>query len=297
MFVFVILHYKSLNETLECVNSIHRNVQSANKVIIIVDNHSPNGSGEVLAETYKNSSDVVVLLNEDNLGYARGLNTGISYAKDHYDIDFVVLLNNDTEICGQNWENIIVKKFYEYHFHVLGPDIVAPDNSHSNPMKEKIRGTRDLLKQMCRLVFDIMISFFYLDNIVDWSKAFVKRLVRYQVTDKRVVDQDCFDVQLHGSCFILSKLFLERYEGLFSDTFLFYEEDILRYMARRDGLLIMYTPQIVLLHKEGVATKCDTATRRRKELFSNKHSLKSCMIFYRLMRRDRKQAPPRLRTN
>jgi GT2 family glycosyltransferase len=290
MFVFIILHYKSLKETLECVQSIYHNVQTANKVIIIVDNHSPNGSGEALAKTYQESSEVIVLLNEQNLGYAKGLNTGISYAKAHYDYDFMVLMNNDTEICGRNWENTITNKFNEYSFHVLGPDVVALDHSHSNPMNQKIRGIRDLLKQMCGLIIDILISFFYLDNIADKSKAFVKRLIGYQVTDERAVDQDCFHVQLHGSCIILSKLFFEKYEGLFSDTFLYYEEDILSYMAQRDGLLIMYTPQIVLLHKEGVATRCDTATRRRKELFSNMHSFKSCMIFLQLIRKDRKQA-------
>jgi GT2 family glycosyltransferase len=287
MFVFVILHYKTMDATVECVNSINQNFNN-DKVIIIVDNNSPNGSGKDLSELYQDKENIIILRNLHNQGYARGLNTGIAYAKEHYSFDFIILLNNDTEIYGMNWDSTIHDKFNEYKFHVLGPDIIALDNSHGNPMVEKINGVPDLIKIMGTQLIDIVINFLYLKKFTDNMKSFIKKLIRYHKPDLRIIDQDNLNVQLHGSCLILSKLFFEKQEGLYGDTFLYYEEEILRYLAKRDNLLLMYTPQIRLIHKEGLATKCDLGTYRKKEIFFNKHSFQSCRIFLRLMLSDRK---------
>ncbi len=49
--------------------------------IVIVDNASPDKSGALLKEHYKNDDHVEVLLNQENLGFARGNNVGFRYAE------------------------------------------------------------------------------------------------------------------------------------------------------------------------------------------------------------------------
>lgn len=47
-FCFIILHYKNLQDTLECVNSIKKNILEKSYKIIIVDNGSLDGTTEKL---------------------------------------------------------------------------------------------------------------------------------------------------------------------------------------------------------------------------------------------------------
>ncbi len=57
MICFVILHYMVLEETVKCIESIEaQGVDSFSVKIIVVDNASPNGTGKMLQEKYKNSN-------------------------------------------------------------------------------------------------------------------------------------------------------------------------------------------------------------------------------------------------
>ncbi|EMF0409107.1 glycosyltransferase, partial [Enterococcus faecium] len=72
MIGFEVLHYETINETIQCVESILSNV--INPVIVVVDNASSNNSGNELIEKFKSYDNVFVLINEKNLGFAKGNN-------------------------------------------------------------------------------------------------------------------------------------------------------------------------------------------------------------------------------
>ena len=76
---FVILHYQSLEETDVCVRNILKKLPNRGK-IFVVDNGSPNGSGEALQEKYRDAPDVTIILTGKNLGFARGNNVGFREA-------------------------------------------------------------------------------------------------------------------------------------------------------------------------------------------------------------------------
>jgi GT2 family glycosyltransferase len=72
--------------------------------IIVVENASTDGSLAIL-ESY--GDKIVVLKNEKNLGFAGGVNVGITYALDQ-DFDAVALLNNDA-VATPEWLQELVK--------------------------------------------------------------------------------------------------------------------------------------------------------------------------------------------
>ena len=74
-FVYLILHYNVIDETVKSVDSIKNNA-SGNYKIIIVDNASPNGTAKDLRELYGSDKDIVLLFNDENLGFAKGNNVG-----------------------------------------------------------------------------------------------------------------------------------------------------------------------------------------------------------------------------
>ncbi|MCM1157834.1 MAG: glycosyltransferase [Bacteroidales bacterium] len=85
----VILSYNLLEQTRECVESIRRNNIKSSYEIIIVDNHSTDGSVSWLEK----QEDIKVIYNSENKGFPTGCNQGIKIAEPEEDI---FLLNNDT---------------------------------------------------------------------------------------------------------------------------------------------------------------------------------------------------------
>ena len=53
-YVFLILHYQSLDLTNKCIESITEKCADYDYHIVVVDNASPNNSGKALEEKYKN---------------------------------------------------------------------------------------------------------------------------------------------------------------------------------------------------------------------------------------------------
>lgn len=95
-----ILHYNSYEKTEVCVNSCLKQVGDDIKIIII-DNFSTNDSLEKLKKTFGNIDNVSFLENKENYGFAKGNNIGIKYALE-MGIEYTFLLNNDTELIGEN---------------------------------------------------------------------------------------------------------------------------------------------------------------------------------------------------
>ena len=86
MFCYIILHYKVLEETLACVQSIKESNPNS-KRLVIIDNFSNNGTGEKLQELYRSDKEIDVLIHYENAGFARGNNVAYQFAKERYNPD------------------------------------------------------------------------------------------------------------------------------------------------------------------------------------------------------------------
>ena len=89
----IILHYGSLANTIECLQSVFA-LDYPLFETIVVDNSLHPTDGKTLRELFP----ITLLSMPENLGYAEGNNQGIAYAIKH-DCTYVLLLNNDTVIA------------------------------------------------------------------------------------------------------------------------------------------------------------------------------------------------------
>ena len=78
---FVILNYNLYQDTISCVASIKNRIDTRRYKIIIVDNASVNGAGELLREYYKTDQQIEIILLTKNIGFAKGNNIGINQAR------------------------------------------------------------------------------------------------------------------------------------------------------------------------------------------------------------------------
>lgn len=92
---FVILNYKTYQEAIACTESIFSSQTYEDIKVVIVDNGSRNESVAALRERFGEDERVHLVTSPDNLGFAKGNNLGIAYAREHFDPDFIVAANSD----------------------------------------------------------------------------------------------------------------------------------------------------------------------------------------------------------
>jgi GT2 family glycosyltransferase len=108
---YVILHYVTAKDTIECIKSIENLQTDYETSIVVVDNASGNDSLEEVKEITSNYNNITYIKNEKNLGFAKGNNVGFRYAKYELNADFIILLNNDTVIEQPDFSEKIVQKY------------------------------------------------------------------------------------------------------------------------------------------------------------------------------------------
>lgn len=276
-FLFVILHYLTLNDTLEAVLSIKK--WEPESRIVIVDNASDNGSIERLRELFYDDKLIDIIVSTENLGFAKGNNLGISYAMEKYSSDFICLMNNDV-ILIESITKMIQNEYESSHFSVLGPMIYTADGRcDDNPgvnTPMSMMKLNSLIKSLKRM---ILINKMHLGLFIDY----ICKIVRGGGIARKNYLERVEDVQLHGCFWVFSPEFFSVFDGLYPETFLNMEEDILFWQVQKANLKTVYNPAIHVFHKEDCASKELWPSESRRAVVKLQNMLDSAYAFARLM--------------
>lgn len=282
---YIILHYKTLEDTIKCIESIKDLEKENNTVnIVVVDNASKDGSIQEIKS--KNSyNNIYFIINDKNLGYAQGNNIGIKFAKENLKSDFVVVINSDTEIKDKSFTNSFIRLFEQEKFYILGPRVIGYyDGDNQSPISMDIDSSKvdvviQLLKTSARwLVWKINIYNIFRKFITLKKKNSLKSSYCDTIQGKRY-----YKGILHGSCLIFSPLFLNNWNGFYSKTFLYREEAILFYILDRLNCKYMFTKEITIYHKSGISTNKVYRNMRKKYLFVYKYGFFSQLQQLKIM--------------
>lgn len=274
--VYLILHYLAGMDTIECVESILQatNESEHENIVLVVDNGSENSSYTDLKMKFKDENRVVLLRNSENLGFARGNNVGFVYAKNELKADFIVQLNNDTIINQKDFSEILVNKFHETGYSVLGPDILTADGFHQNPGDKQFWTFSELLVFRIKRKIENLLYYFKLGQL---RNKIVK--VKGDVYRKNKLEKEKTHTILHGACLIFSPLYIRKFNGMCDKTFLYWEEDILKLYADFYGFLMLYSPQLEIYHKEDAATNMQDSIISKREIRKNRYIIQSLDIY------------------
>jgi len=126
----IVLSYNNLELLKNCIESIRKYTKKEDYELIVVDNNS----NEEVKEYLKKQDDIILKLNDENYGYPKGCNIGITLASKDNDI---LLLNNDT-IVTTNWlENLRKCLYSRDDIGVVGPVCGKIDNLQYLELKYK----------------------------------------------------------------------------------------------------------------------------------------------------------------
>lgn len=276
-FGFVILHYQTVDETLRCIESVRTMIENADYEIIVVDNGSPNHSGQLIREKYLSVKNLNVIISSSNEGFARGNNIGFAYARDILQCNFIILLNNDTEIVEKNFTEIIEKEYQISHCAVIGPTILKNGvETLDNPgRKEPFRETKlRLFIRMNQML--LFLSYLHADLL--FGKIFELYVSGNKKREMMHTGERQEDVALHGCCLILTPEFTANENGLDPRTFMYMEEDILYEKMHRKKMKMVYLPELRIEHREASATREKFKKDYEKRRFVYRNTIRSARV-------------------
>lgn len=91
----IIVNYNTYDLTKQTIESVIKEHHNFNYEVILVDNASSDGSINKLQDKFRNivtTKKLHIIINKDNLGFAKANNIGIKFARGKY----ILLLNSDT---------------------------------------------------------------------------------------------------------------------------------------------------------------------------------------------------------
>lgn len=279
---FVILHYMSFDCTNECIESIIKSINFSDYDynIVLVDNASKNDSFIKLKDKFEKYQNIYFIKNKNNLGFAKGNNVGYKFAKYELNSDFIILLNNDTVIKQSDFIDVIIKKFEETNYFVLGPDIINSSGIHQNPQRINLIELKELKNMIKKTKVKLLLNYLGLEDIIVDLYKFLKSLLKSNEKQQtNYHDNEQINVQLHGACLIFSPLYVSKFDGLYDKTFLYMEEDILFYTMQKENYKTLYSPDIKIIHKEDGSTDFVYKENSKKRRFIYKNLIKSSRIY------------------
>lgn len=272
-FCFVILHYLTSKDTVDCINSILK--LNSESQIVVVDNGSKNGSIEIVKNAFKDKLNIHFIENDENLGFASGNNIGYEYAKNELHSDFIAVINNDIIVDSPDFIELVYDTFVKTQFYVLGPDIESlVDHGHQNPMISDDLNIKYIKREIVRYKLLYLISKLGIYDILKKSVSNEK-----EKTTKNIKLDYCENVQLHGSFLVFSTRFIENEDMCFRPgTFLYLEEAILFNYCLKMHYKTVFNPNIHVYHKEDSSTSSQFNIQKEKREFVFKNMIRSLKV-------------------
>jgi len=226
----VLLNYKTLNHTVECLESLER-ATYPNMDIIVVDNDSGKNEAKILEKIARRlSKQTYVLRTKKNLGFSGGTNVGIKFALKHLSPKYILLLNNDTIVSRGFLEPLV--DFLEKH-----PDAGA------------------VTGKIYYYDFDGKNNVFWsAGGEINWITA-----GRYHYGHNKEDKGQLNKVRKVGfisCCYCLVRSEVFNKVGLLPEEYFFGVEEMeFSLMVRRAGYSLYYVPSSVIWHKVGKSHK------------------------------------------
>ncbi|GFI68581.1 hypothetical protein IMSAG249_00398 [Lachnospiraceae bacterium] len=247
----VVLHYKVMEVTLQCIKSLI-NIYGSDMMVVVVDNGSDDETTQDLIRYSLKKKNIQIIISKNNLGFSRGNNLGYLYLK-RQGCDFIILLNNDVIMFQQDFIEKIEEEYAQSKFDILGPAIIDRQGRIVTSYPQKpVHST----------IWAIYLG--QITCIVKWVLSFIKldvKLAGY-IANKQNKEIG-FDSRLRyenvlisGCCIVFSKEYIKKFDGLNPNTFMYLEEEILFARANKNYLKIVYTPAVKIIHIGEAATSC-----------------------------------------
>ncbi len=220
----IIPSYNTRDLLRACIQSIYQHTKDITFEIICLDDNSPDGSADMVAEAFP---EVILVRNKVNQYYAKNNNLGMRMSRARY----ACLLNSDTMLIDNAFQALI--RFMDEHPEaaVCSPKLLNPDGS----VQHHIRGFAGWET--------------FLLQTLNWHKLFPRsRLMnRYYHTDfdySRAQQAE----SVGTTAYVIRRSTWEQ-AGMLDERFQHYMPDLAyNYMLNQKGYKLYYSPSAEVVH-------------------------------------------------
>lgn len=289
---FNVLHYQSFEATTMCVDSLLKLKGIESCLIIILDNGSPNDSFELLKNRYNNNAIIKLLHSNKNLGFSEGNNRLYCEAKS-FNPKFIIALNNDVEIRQSDFIYRLKKIYSDHKAYVIGPDVYCPrGQEHQSPLYRQLPSKEDVENLINGCKFELahidQASSLYQHSEKTWK---IRKHIPYWLIElrKRLKHENInllykqkliINPILQGSCIIVTSLFINNEDLLFTpDTGFYCEELILALRCKFLGYNTLYAGDLKVLHWHGISSGFQSVPSRKNLMLKNQRLIKAYSMY------------------
>jgi len=228
----VIVNYNVRYFLEQAILSVQKAIEGFAAEIIVVDNHSADGSLEMLKTRFP---EVVLIANSENTGFSKANNQGIQIAKGEY----VLLLNPDTIVEEDTFKKCLA--FMDTHPDAGAVGVRMIDGA-GKYLPESKRGFPSPWVAFCKISG---LSYFF-----PGSRAFSGYYLGHLPQDQT----NQIDI-LSGAFMFMRRTALDKAGWLDEDFFMYGEDIDLSYRISRSGFKVYYLPETNIVHYKGESTK------------------------------------------
>ena len=239
--VSIIIPTKDLPNMLSrCLESIYKETDYENYEVIVVDNGSVLEETKELFKKYQEKKNFKVLPYDKEFNFSLINNFAVEKASGEY----IVLLNNDTEIISKNWLKSMVGYAMQDHIGAVGVKLLYPSDTiqHGGII----------------LGIDGVARHAFLNNDADTYGFYGRMLVPY--------DYSC----VTAACLMVKKEKYLEVGGLEEELKVAYNDLDFNLKLRQKGYYNVFLPQVELYHFESKSRGLDTTTEKYKQYLKEK---------------------------
>ena len=238
----IMINYNTYELTKAAIESIFTYTKELIYEIILIDNASPDGSGEKLKGLF--ADRIKYIGNSENLGTSKAFNQGLSIAEGKY----ILWLNTDILLFDN-----FVKKLYDFMEEnadcgVCGGNLLNAEKKPSHSFRKKMISVKTLKQDKC---------------ITRWAlrKAFKKIISDGYNYSKKAKEVG----YITGADMFVRKAVFDEIGGLDEDIFMYCEETEFQFRVKnRTKYKIMSVPWAKMIHLEGRSFEGNFNVRRHR---------------------------------
>ncbi|PKP34368.1 MAG: glycosyl transferase family 2 [Bacteroidetes bacterium HGW-Bacteroidetes-17] len=253
----VIVNYNVKHFLKQCLNSVLLAAKTISYEIICIDNHSVDGSAEMITRDFP---QIKLIKNDTNLGFGKACNQGIKIAEGEY----ILILNPDTVLENDSLTKPLL--FMDAHPEAgsLGVKMIDGNGKFLPESKRGLPTPAAAFYKMSGLS-----KLFFPSRI--FGKYYLDQLNKDEIQSVHV---------LTGAYMLIRKSVLEK-TGYFDEQFFMYGEDVdLSHRIIQAGYKNYYFPKARIIHYKGESTKKESieyvySFYKAMLIFSKKHFSKN----------------------
>jgi len=238
----IVVNWNTRQLLRDCIDSILRHSEGYSVEIVVVDNHSSDGSVEMVREQYP---QVLLIANDENTGFARANNQGVRAASGRY----VLLLNSDAMLTPGALCSLMDLAQSNPRIGMVGAQLIYPDGSFQASFTRipTLRQEFLILSGLGRLLYGRTYPSFGPEEAAGPQPA----------------------GYVEGACMLAPRSAYLEVGGLDEGYFMYAEDVDLCYAMHRGGWQVWYQPAARIIHL-GSASSKNRKPQREADLYRSR---------------------------